>query len=352
MNAEITQEESAFIVIEGLDGSGKTSVGRLLMQYLETAFPGRIKLTFEPHDPSCGGLYIRQVLTKRIKRFSHRTLALSFAANRLDHCDREINPWLEKEGLRLCISDRYYLSSLVYQSVENLPMAAVMQLNELARKPDLIFFLNVSNEVCLQRMQIRNQPAELFEQNLSETRNKFYQAISFLEKEQAAQIVEIDGNGTLAHTLSQMLAILFERWPAWKSDELPSVEAFFANGSKQEPSNRWQEPLADYFRNLGYKIVASNEIPEALLYDLRFDLPGGLSQRGLGILLRNPQRIDVLFSRLLKKVEQVDFIFLFSPGPAETVNHYYERDMLTIGTERKLFPTVKILTQEDLVSRQ
>ena len=55
---------SLFIVIEGLDGSGKTSIARRLAHFLEFTFRNPVKLTFEPNDASCGGLYIRQVLTK------------------------------------------------------------------------------------------------------------------------------------------------------------------------------------------------------------------------------------------------------------------------------------------------
>ena len=76
-------KKSLFIVIEGLDGSGKSTASKHLKKKLASKF--KVKSSYEPHNPSCGGDYIRAVLTKKIKRFSHRTLALAFAANRLDH---------------------------------------------------------------------------------------------------------------------------------------------------------------------------------------------------------------------------------------------------------------------------
>ena len=84
--------DSLFIVIEGLDGSGKTSVSRQLTTVLNKIFDSKVKLTFEPHDPSCAGLFIREVLTKKRKyrdEVSSELLALSFSANRMDHCERE-----------------------------------------------------------------------------------------------------------------------------------------------------------------------------------------------------------------------------------------------------------------------
>ena len=83
-------KKSLFIVIEGLDGSGKSSASRKMTELLDAQFQNQIKLTFEPHDASCGGVYIRQVLMKKITNFQPRVLALAFAANRLDHCSREI----------------------------------------------------------------------------------------------------------------------------------------------------------------------------------------------------------------------------------------------------------------------
>ncbi len=194
-----------FIVIEGLDGSGKSTAAKQLSEQLESLFPNKIKHTYEPHNPSCGGEYIRAVLEKRITEFHHRTLALAYAANRLDHCDRIIQPWLSNGKDGIVISDRYYLSSLVYQSRDGLSFESVMQLNELAIQPDLIFFMNVSNETCFNRLENRNQPQEIFDENMEETRRKYFAAIDFLRKTKNEKVIEIDGNGTVEETVEQML---------------------------------------------------------------------------------------------------------------------------------------------------
>ena len=92
---------------------------------------------------------------KQITKFSLKTLALAFAANRLNHCDREINPFLSQGENRIVLCDRYYLSSLVYQTNNRISMSEVMGYNNLARKPDIILFLDVSNRVCYERMKKR-----------------------------------------------------------------------------------------------------------------------------------------------------------------------------------------------------
>ena len=46
-------------------------------------------------------------------------------------------------------------------------------------------------------MKIRNQPEELFEANLDESRQKYFEAIDFLRKTHDENIIEIDGSGTI-----------------------------------------------------------------------------------------------------------------------------------------------------------
>ena len=201
--------DSLFIAIEGLDGSGKSTITRQLAFFLESMAGQHVKLTYEPNDPSCGGDFIRDVLAKKITAFTPRTLMLAFAANRLDHCNREINPWLDHEGdSHILICDRYYLSSLVYQSEGDITFEDVMEVNHAARKPDLTIFMNVSNEVCLQRMETRNKPLELFEKNLSETRSKYLSAIQYLQEKRDENIEMVNADGTIKEVLAEVVSAI------------------------------------------------------------------------------------------------------------------------------------------------
>ena len=208
---------SLFIVIEGLDGSGKSSVARRLAEILNRNFDGAVKTTFEPNDFSCGGQFIRDILTKKITEFHPRQLAFSFAANRLDHCTRVIGPWLES-GEKMILCDRFYLSSLVYQSFEDFGIDQVFELNRFARRPDLTFFIEVSDEICYQRMANRNQPRELFEEKLAQTREKYMAAIAFLTQKTGETVVKIDGSGTIDAVAQLILNELEARFPAWQRD--------------------------------------------------------------------------------------------------------------------------------------
>ena len=205
-------KKSLFIVIEGLDGSGKSSASKALAAMLDPTGVGSVKLTYEPNNDMVGGTFIRDILTKKHTGFTPEILPLAFATNRLDHCDRLIRPWLATDG-HIVMSDRYYLSSLVYQSCPDFPFASVMALNQYALKPDVIFFINVDSKTCYERMKIRNQPEELFEANLSESRQKYIDAIDFLRHTHNENIVEINGSGTIQEVAATILSDIYRIAP-------------------------------------------------------------------------------------------------------------------------------------------
>ena len=160
-------ERGRLIVFEGIDGAGTTTQSALLHETLEASF-GRCLLTREPSDGPVGML-IRQVLRGRLRGgdgsggtspFDARSLALLFAADRLDHLYGEVVPAL-KAGVHV-ISDRYLLSSLAYQSLD-MELAWIREINRLAARPDLTILLDVPAREALQRLQISRAGSELFE---------------------------------------------------------------------------------------------------------------------------------------------------------------------------------------------
>jgi dTMP kinase len=142
------------IVLEGIDGSGTTTQALRLARHF-----GDMHVTHEPSDGPVG-LLIRQVLRGDYAPFDHTALALLFAADRRDHLRREIEPRLEK-GEHV-ITDRYLLSSLVYQSLF-VDIEFVRGINAKLRQPDLTLLLRVPVDVAMDRRLTRGQPDELFD---------------------------------------------------------------------------------------------------------------------------------------------------------------------------------------------
>jgi len=166
--------DGVFVVFEGIDGAGTTTQAERYASYLR----GRRRLVHVTREPSGGpvGALIRLVLTQRLSFPAARqaeTMALLFAADRLDHAEAEILPHL-RDG-SVVISDRYDLSSLAYQSAttageaeqDAAERARVVQwirdVNRHALRPDVTVVLDVSPAVADQRRRARGGARELFD---------------------------------------------------------------------------------------------------------------------------------------------------------------------------------------------
>ena len=160
-----------FVVMEGIDGCGSTTHAKLLAKAIKSRGP-EVVLTCEPSTGPIGSL-IRQVLQRRLfvpdatgpRNFDWSTMALLFAADRMDHLDSTVAPALRAGSV--VISDRYDLSSLAYQSVTahtgSDPIPWIRQLNAQALRPDLTIVIDVPAEVAEERRRARGGVEEMFE---------------------------------------------------------------------------------------------------------------------------------------------------------------------------------------------
>ena len=139
-----------FIVLEGIDGSGTTTQATLLAENLRLR-GHRVRTTFEPSSGRVG-TQIRELLAVRSDPVSATSLALLFAADRIDHNQRVILPAI-RAG-EIVISDRYLMSSLAYQGLTQ-PVEWLQQINAKARLPDLTLLLQISPLVGLRRVAQR-----------------------------------------------------------------------------------------------------------------------------------------------------------------------------------------------------
>jgi dTMP kinase len=156
-------EKGKLIVLEGIDGAGTTTQARLLYGALgKKQFV--VECTAEPSEGPVGKLIRSYLKGEHPLDDAHLRgpgLALLFAADRLDHLAREVNPWREQG--KVVISDRYLLSSLAYQSLD-CELKWVMEINREAPRPDLTILLDLPAETALKRVSERQLWPELFEQ--------------------------------------------------------------------------------------------------------------------------------------------------------------------------------------------
>ena len=180
-------------MIEGLDGAGTTTQVRRLVEHLEAHGP-RAHATREPSDGPIGRL-IREMLTGGHaiagQALSQSTFGLLFAADRLDHLQREVEPNL-LAGTWV-VSDRWYHSSLAYQGI-GADRDWITMLNARARRPDITVFLRVRPEVAAERRLAAGRTQELFEDlEMQREVDAGYRATIEELSAQGERIITIDG---------------------------------------------------------------------------------------------------------------------------------------------------------------
>jgi dTMP kinase len=176
--------KGTFVCIEGLDGCGKTTQAKLLVEKLQRSY--NAMYTAEPSDGKIGA-FIRKSILYGEKRSTSLAEALLFAADRVEHVENEVLPAL-RQG-KLVISDRYVYSSLAYQGAAGLSLEWIQSINQYALRPELAIFIDVDPRAVMQRLK----PVKSVMENL-ETQQRVRQIyLRFVEK---GDLSRIDGNKT------------------------------------------------------------------------------------------------------------------------------------------------------------
>lgn len=138
-----------FLVLEGIDGSGKSEQARRLAAWLESR-GHRVVSTREPTDGSFGRRY-RAWARGDFEATPDQVLEL-FLADRRGHLKETVLPALERGELVVC--DRYKDSTLAYQAAQGLDRARLRALFDTPEfpAPDLVLWLRVPVATALARM--------------------------------------------------------------------------------------------------------------------------------------------------------------------------------------------------------
>ena len=162
MRAEETAGRGRFLVLEGLDGCGKTSQLEALAQWLPCSGlmpPGaELRLTREPGGTALGQA-LRQLLLHPPADAAPAPTAelLLYAADRAQHVDTCIRPALAAG--HWVLSDRYSGSTAAYQGYgRQLPLPLIAQLEAISTgglQPDCTLWLKLAPALALQRRRDR-----------------------------------------------------------------------------------------------------------------------------------------------------------------------------------------------------
>lgn len=149
--------EGLLIVVEGTDGSGKSTQVNLLSKYIQN---------------KCYGCTVSQWKTSRLisgvineakekNMLNTTTYSLLYAADYTDRLENEVIPAL-KAGF-VVLMDRYVYTAYVRDIVRGLDINWVKSLYNFAPKPDLVFYLNTPPDILIKRLIVKNGGLDYFE---------------------------------------------------------------------------------------------------------------------------------------------------------------------------------------------
>ncbi len=189
-------KKGLFVVLEGDDGSGTTTQLQQTANLLRHNFGfSNILTTIEPYK------YGEVKSTLRSRNLSPEEQLELFVGDRILHGKEILIPNLEK-GVAV-VSDRYFISTFVYQGVQGIPRDRIMDANyhSFIPVPDITFILNVSHRVATKRLSNRHA-LDKFERDdeIREKRLQMYQTfVEYAERFPSffGKVVNINGNAII-----------------------------------------------------------------------------------------------------------------------------------------------------------
>jgi dTMP kinase len=148
-----------FIVFEGIDGSGKTTLSEMLFEHFKKNDIPAV-LDHEPTDGQWGNRI--RIMLQQDGANADELLEL-FLNDREDDVNGIIQPALDNG--KAIILDRYYFSNAAYQGAMGISPVSIIQENRKKKfpKPDRIYFIDINPELALKRINSRNNQMEIFE---------------------------------------------------------------------------------------------------------------------------------------------------------------------------------------------
>ena len=150
------------IVIEGIDGTGKSTQATMLANHLRD-FGHEVVQSFEPTNGPWGSKLRASATTGRLSINEELDL---FLKDRRQHVEELIHPTMARDGI--VVLDRYYFSTMAYQGARGIDPTTIRNTNEtFAPVPDILLILDLPVDIALNRIGVRDGEANEFEKRES-----------------------------------------------------------------------------------------------------------------------------------------------------------------------------------------
>ncbi|AKX33676.1 thymidylate kinase [Spiroplasma litorale] len=193
-----------FISLEGIDGSGKTTISKMIKDNLsQRGF--KVLLTREPG----GELFaedIRQMILDKKNIITPWTETLLYIAARKQHLDKVVIPTLKAGTIVIC--DRFMDSTSAYQGyARNVGMAEIDEVQNIvlgSTKPDLTIFFDITPKEAHIRLVKRKRKPDRLESEDSVFHEAVYEGYQILVSENTDRIKVVDSRKPINEVLQQV----------------------------------------------------------------------------------------------------------------------------------------------------
>ncbi len=191
------------VAIDGPKGVGKTT----LIGNVYKCLLGRGEKIYATKEPStsCIGNFTRGIS----EYINGDSLACLVAADRYEHLKYEVIPKL-REGY-IVITDRYILSSLILQRVDDVEVKFILGINENIVLPDMQFAIVANPEVIQKRLKDRNILSRFEKEN--KTNHEIHYLMDGVDELRKLEIpvIQIDNGGNLDDSVNNIVDQIIQR---------------------------------------------------------------------------------------------------------------------------------------------
>ena len=197
-----------FIVLEGGDGTGKSTQAKLIKEYIENKYKKSVVLTREPGGVDTAEMIREIILNQDIDPI---TEALLFASARREHLVKKVIPALNEDKIVIC--DRFLYSSLAYQGhARKIGIENVYNINSYAVEdcfPDLTIMLDLNAKDGIDRI-LNNRTNEInrLDKEGLEFHSNVREGYKIVSKLYNDELVKVDASKSIEGVFEDIKAIV------------------------------------------------------------------------------------------------------------------------------------------------
>lgn len=197
-----------FIVLEGGDGTGKSTQAKLIKEYIENKYNKSVVLTREPGGVDTAEMIREIILNQDIDPI---TEALLFASARREHLVKKVIPALNEDKIVIC--DRFLYSSLAYQGhARKIGIENVYNINSYVVEdcfPDLTIMLDLNAKDGIDRI-LNNRTNEInrLDKEGLEFHSNVREGYKIVSKLYNDELVKVDASKSIEGVFEDIKAII------------------------------------------------------------------------------------------------------------------------------------------------